>query len=102
MLVVDLFPVRAVRILRVGGAIRCHPLRKFDASLHSKVVPFYGYSRVRTSLAFVRLEKPITLRAFLWSSSSNRFCLGSIPLRLLTDSPEPPPLPIPLKGPSGL
>lgn len=26
---------------------------------------------VRTTLAFVRLEKPITLRAFLWSSSSS-------------------------------
>jgi len=34
MLVVSLFPVRAVRTLRVGGALRCHPLRKFDASLH--------------------------------------------------------------------
>lgn len=27
---------------------------------------------VRTTLAFVRLEKPIALRAFLWSSSSSR------------------------------
>lgn len=49
--------------------------RRFTRERCFRVAP------VRTTLAFVRLEKPITPRAFLWSSSSSRCFVGSIPPR---------------------
>lgn len=74
-----------------------------------------GTLRVWTSLAFVRLEKPFAPRAFLWSSSSSRCTVGSIPpvafgptpptfadVARLSDPPEPPHLPFPVKGASCL
>lgn len=84
------------------------------ASLHATVVPIW-YSRVQTSLAFVRLEKPIALRAFLWSSSSSRCAVGSSPPAAEgsaspacadavepSDPPEPPHLSLPVKESSCL
>lgn len=74
-----------------------------------------GTHRVQTSLAFVRLEKPLAPRAFLWSSSSSRCTVGSIPpvafgptppacadVARLSDPPEPLHLSFPVKGPSCL
>lgn len=74
-----------------------------------------GTHRVQTSLAFVRLEKPLAPRAFLWSSSSSRCTVGSIPpvafgptppacadVARLSDPPEPTHLSFPVKGPSCL